>query len=225
MILRLVLVAAVVSVAGCLNAPVLDSARVVPAGRIRYDAFGSLPLDGASVAPDDPDNPERELSEREKWQRIGRATVSGLAGHYGHEDGRLQLDISLASNLMLGFGVKYQLLDHDKWAMAIGGHAHGSLISGLIDELPDVISFSVPFWIGLEPAPWLSLYFTERLQVWWVEPWGATALAAQTLGVRVGGDIGLFAEATYILEPFYDSGGFQVAFAFYVLTSGPTKQD
>jgi hypothetical protein len=209
--------------AGCMNAPVLDSARVVRAGGIRYDAFGSLPIDGRPVTPDDPGTSERDLSDRERWRRVGRASVSGIAAHYGQMDGRLQIDLSFASNLMLGFGGKYQLIDREHWAMAIGGQAHGSLIGGLIDDIPKVIDFAMPLWIGLEPAPWLSLYFTERLQVWWVEVWGATALASQTLGFRVGGDIGMLAEATYILEPFHASGGFQVAFAFYVTTFGVTK--
>lgn len=217
---------------GCMSSPVLDGARIQQAKTWRYALTGLMPL---NALPEKtrvgPDGEELEVSEREKWRRLGQAEVFGVAAHHGIND-EAQLDLYLSSNTMLGFGGKQRLVDDGTIALALGLQAHLSVFSLLFQDdndrneengegFPTVLKFSVPFWFGIELDPWLSLYVNTRVQLWWVEPVGVTGVLSQTAGFRFGRSVGVISECTYNYEPFFRSSGFQIAFALYFQTDPP----
>lgn len=206
------------ALAGCMNTPVLDGARVLPDGVWRANLNLAVPIDHKPLVPLEDRPPPDEWSTREQWKFLGQDPVIAVAAHRGMEGGASQLDLSVGNNFMFGIGAKVRLLDRGALSIATGGHLHLSVFSLLVedtDDAPPLLKLSVPLWIGYEPGPWLSVYATERLQLWWVEPVGTTGAALQTIGVRVGTTFGIIAEGTYVLEPFYRSSGFQIAVAIY----------
>lgn len=227
-----------------MSSPVLDGARIVPAKSWRYDLTASMPMNAPAndraapprlVAQSDEHevrekhewHQAREVADREKWRRMGQAEVLGVAAHHGLRDGQNQIDLFLSSNSMLGLGGKHRLADKGTVALALGAHMHMTIFSLLFKDddqteddegFPTIMKLSLPLWIGIEPDPWLSVYLNVRSQLWWVEPVGVTGALAHTAGFRFGKTFGVIAEATYTYEPFYQSSGFQTAFALYLST-------
>jgi len=219
-----------------MSSPVLDGARIVRDKTWRYDLTALVPVSKQPEAPPRrPDGAELEVSDRVKWSRLGQAEVFGVAAHHGFNGGRTQVDLYLSSNSMLGFGGKFRLADDGTLALALGAQAHFTVFSLLFKDkddsdekngegFPTITKLSVPLWLGIEPDPWLSIYFNVRPQLWWVDPVGVTGVLAQTAGLRFGKSFGVLAEATYAYEPFFGSNGFQAGFALYFNTDPPSSR-
>lgn len=195
-----------------MNTPVLDNARLVQPGAWRVDVNASLPLAQESLTAE-PEPEDTALSKKEQWRRLAFYPVGGIAAHQGGDVG--QMDLFVGSNSMVGAGIKARLLDRDTLAIALGGRFYTTVFGFISEEIPAFMKLSVPLWIGFEPAAWASLYLTERVEFWAVEPVGVTGVAAQTVGFRLGGDLGVMGEVTYLWSPFHDVAGFQVGIALY----------
>lgn len=205
-----------------MSAPLLDGAIALPDKTERYDLAATVPFGQPPSRSDDEDEADtntqpqsEEARDRARWLRLGRSGTGSVAAHIGVGGGN-QIDLFLIGGVTWGAGIKHQLIDARPWAVAAGVHFYLDTLSFLADEAT-AGQLSLPLWIGYEPLTWLGFYAAERLQVRGAAGLGVTVAAVQTAGLRVGEGFGVLAEASYVVEPIFDSGGPQIAFALYIV--------
>lgn len=178
---------------GCANLGSLQTAKTLPPKEGRAFAGGGYtesPAIDANVSAAGSAKPLTKVGYGQVGARLG------ISEHF---------DVGARATLLgtVQGDVKYQFLDAGPLAMAVGfGLGLLRINSSDNDRGIYVTDVFVPFYASLEPIPYFTLYGVAKYFFRWITgPSSSTShLGAATVGVKLGSDYGIMAEATYAYD-------------------------
>lgn len=183
---------------GCVNMSTLQTARTVPVGEYELISGGGYYLSPIlSEVSASTENSENEV----KLVGVPYLEIGGRVGMVDYLD--LGLKITIPGTIALD--VKYQFLDLDGFAMAVGGgigYLHYETTSHDTKFTNEIIDLMLPLFISYHFNEAFAVYGSPKyvMRVHLTGDADPSQLLGAGGGFRIGEEVGIYIEATYMVD-------------------------